>query len=97
MNQVLKFNTEKTLRAVTGIELLDVESGEGEWMITREERQPVYSRDGTAMLVTKHGQIWTLAGSIREEAEAILEGVKELESNGGNPIASQQAENEEEV
>ncbi len=60
---------EKPLRESTGIELLDVESGKGEWMITREERQPVYSRDGTAMLVTKHGQIWTLAGSIREEAD----------------------------
>jgi len=60
---------EQPLRTRTGIQLLDVESGKGEWMITREERQPVYSPDGTTMLVAKHGQIWTLAGSVREEAD----------------------------
>lgn len=62
---------QQPLRNRTGIQLLDVESGEGEWMITREERQPVYSPDGETMLVAKNGQIWTLAGSVREEADEV--------------------------
>ncbi len=51
----------------TGIQLVEVESGAAEWLINRGESQPVYSPDGSKMLVVKTGQIWTLAGEAMEE------------------------------
>lgn len=55
--------TERT----SGIFLLPVAEGKGDWLINREERQPCYDREVTRMLVTKHGQLWVLTGGAREE------------------------------
>lgn len=52
-----------------GIFLLPIPEAKGEWLINREERQPCYDRDRERMLVTKHGQLWVLAGGAREETQ----------------------------
>lgn len=51
----------------SGIFLLPVSGGKGDWLVNRDERQPCYDLRTQRLLVTKNGQLWVLSGGAREQ------------------------------